>query len=176
MNVRTCLDELRSEPERLRGRVRILEAAGVGDERDVQRLCDLRRHVDAELGEEVAEDLARRGRVRDDEVEVPEARVVVVMVDVDHVLHAGQQPGVVTEPALVGAVDREQRPLAPVGRQLAPEPAEVHERVLRRQRRVAVEVHDAVLADLVEGELRREDRSERVPVRVLVRDQEKAVA
>jgi hypothetical protein len=83
VHVRAGLDELGREPERLRRRVRVLEAARVGDERDVQRLRDRRRELDAELAQEVADDLGRRGRVRDDEVERPEAGVVVVMVDVD---------------------------------------------------------------------------------------------
>ena len=63
------LDELGREPQRLRRRVRVLEAAGVGDERDVQRLRDLRRELDTELGEHVAQHLAGRRRVRDDEVD-----------------------------------------------------------------------------------------------------------
>ena len=41
MHVGAGLDELGREPERLRGRVRVLEAARVGDEADVERLGDL---------------------------------------------------------------------------------------------------------------------------------------
>ena len=47
------LDELGGEPERLRCRVRVLEAAGVGDERDVERLGELRRQRDVERSEDV---------------------------------------------------------------------------------------------------------------------------
>ena len=63
------LDQLGREPERLRRRVRVLEAAGVGDERDVERLRDRGRQLDVELGEQVAHDLAGRRRVRDDVVD-----------------------------------------------------------------------------------------------------------
>ena len=43
MEVRARFDELRGQAERLLGRVRVLEPAGVGDERDEQRLCDAQR-------------------------------------------------------------------------------------------------------------------------------------
>ena len=66
MDVDARLDELGRQPQRLRRRVRVLEAARVGDERDVERLGDLRRQRDVELAQEVADDLAGRGRVRDD--------------------------------------------------------------------------------------------------------------
>ena len=49
VHVGAGLDELGGEPQRLRRRVRVLEAAGVGDERDVERLGDLGRQLDAEL-------------------------------------------------------------------------------------------------------------------------------
>ena len=64
VDVGAGLDELGREAERLRGRVRVLETARVGDDRDVERLRDLGRQLDAELAEEVAEDLARRRGVR----------------------------------------------------------------------------------------------------------------
>ena len=49
VDVRPRLDEVGREPQRLRRRVRVLEAARVRHERDVQRLGDLRRERDAEL-------------------------------------------------------------------------------------------------------------------------------
>ena len=49
VHVGAGLDELGGEPQRLRRRVRVLEAARVGDERDVERLGDLGRELDAEL-------------------------------------------------------------------------------------------------------------------------------
>ena len=86
VHVRAGLDELGREPQRLRARVRVLEAARVGDDGDVEGLGDLGRQGHAEAADHVAEDLARRRGVRDDQVHVPEARVVVVVVDVDHEL------------------------------------------------------------------------------------------
>ena len=83
-DVRAGLDQLGREPERLRRRVRVLEAPGVGDERRVERLRDRRRQ--------------RRRRARRRRPPAPrrsttrrrrrgstlaEARVVVVVVDVD---------------------------------------------------------------------------------------------
>ena len=73
VDVGAGLDQLRGQPEGLRRRVRVLETPGVGHERDVERLCDLRGQLDAELREEVAQDLARRGSVTHDEVQVAEA-------------------------------------------------------------------------------------------------------
>ena len=58
LDVDARLDELGREPERLRRRVRVLEAAGVGDERDVERLGDRGRQRDVELAR------AGRGRSR----------------------------------------------------------------------------------------------------------------
>ena len=43
VDVGARLDEIGREPQRLRRRVRVLEAARVGDERDVERLGDLGR-------------------------------------------------------------------------------------------------------------------------------------
>ena len=66
---------------------------------------------------EVGEDLSGRGRVGDDEVHVPEARIVVVVVDVDHERRALDERGVGPESALVRAVEREHDPLAGVVRE-----------------------------------------------------------
>ena len=117
MDVGSRLDELRREPQRLRRRVRVLEPSRVGDERDVERLRQLRRELDAQLGEDVAQHLARRGRVGDDEVDVAEARVVVVVVDVEDE-RGERENGLVADPVLLGAVDREQDTLRRVGRRV----------------------------------------------------------
>ena len=176
VHVRAGLDELGGEAQRLRRRVRVLEPPRVGDERDVERLRDLRRQLDAELGQEVANDLAGRRRVRDDEVDRAEARVVVVMVDVDDERRAVRAP-----PGRARAGSR-SRSRARAGRAPAassgserPQVVERHPGVLARQRRLAGQVHDRVLAERVERELRREQRPERVAVGVLVRRDEKAV-
>jgi hypothetical protein len=82
VDVGSGLHELGGEPEGLGGRVRVLEATGVGDDGDVERLGDRRGEPDAELSKDVGEDLARRRGVADDEIHLAEAGVVVVMVDV----------------------------------------------------------------------------------------------
>ena len=60
VDVGSGLHELRREPERLRRGVRVLEAAGVGDEGDVERLGDVRGQLDVQFAEEIAKHLARR--------------------------------------------------------------------------------------------------------------------
>ena len=169
------LDQVGREPKRLRARVRVLEASGVGDERDVERLGDLGRDLDAEVGEEVGHDLARRGRVGDDQVDVAEARVVVVMVDVDRERRALEDRGIGPEALLLRAVDGEEHALRVVGRRLAMDAVELEKRVLARKRSLARDEHLAVLPQLPQGEVRREKRPERVTVRVLVRRDEEAV-
>src|SRR5919109_1044389 len=61
VDVGARLDELGGEAESLRRGVRVLEAARVRDDRDVERFGDLGRQLDPELAKKVAEDLARRG-------------------------------------------------------------------------------------------------------------------
>ena len=173
--VRAGLDQVRGEPERLRARVRVLEAARVGDERDVQRLRDLGRELDAELREDVREDLARRGRVGDDEVDVAEAGVVVVVVDVERERRLGEQRRVRPEPLLLRAVDGDEHALGVVGRRLAVDAVELEERVLARERRLPGDEHRALLAELAQREVHREQGAERVAVRVLVRRDEEAL-
>ncbi len=175
MHVRAGLDELRGEAQGLRRRVRVLEAPRVGDERDVERFRDVRGQLHAELAQQVADDLPGRRRVRDDEVDRAEARVVVVVVDVDDERRAVQHLGIGPEPALVRAVEREQDARRRIVGQRPAQVVERHPRVLARQRRLAGQVHDRVLAERVERQLRREQRPERVAVRVLVRRDEKAV-
>ena len=61
VHVHAQLDQLGSHAMGLRGRVRVLEAAGVGHERDVERLRDLRRQLHAEVLGEAEEDLGGAG-------------------------------------------------------------------------------------------------------------------
>ena len=132
MHVGAGLDELSGEAQGLGSRVRVLEPARVGDERDVEGLGDVGRQLDAELGQEVADDLAGRRRVRDDEVDRAEARVVVVVVDVDDERRAVEHLRIRPEPALVGAVEREQDPVGRVLGDRAPQVSEGHPRVFAR--------------------------------------------
>jgi hypothetical protein len=93
VDVGARLDELRGEPQRLRRRVRVLEAPGVGDERDVEGLRDLRRQLDPSSREDVPQDLAVEDAVGRS-VAVAEARVVVVVVDVEDERRACERLGV----------------------------------------------------------------------------------
>ena len=176
MDVGAGLDELGGEPERLRRRVRVLEAARVGDERDVERLRDLRAS---------ARRRARAKRSRSTSL-VEEASPTTRLTSPKRVLSwwwsmltvsgaCSSERRVRADALLVRAVERDQHALGGVVRRLAPQAVERHEAVLLRQRRVAVEVHRAVLAERVEGELDREQRAERVAVGVLVGDEEEAV-
>ena len=120
MHVGPRRHELRRELECLRRRIRVLEAPRVGDETDVERERDLGRKRDVEPAQHVAHDLGRRRRVRHDQVHLAEARVVVVVVDVDH--HRGPLYGraVLADPPLVRAIDGEKHALAHVVGNVAP--------------------------------------------------------
>ena len=111
VHVGAGLDELGREPQRLRRRVRVLEAAGVGDETDVERLGDLRRERNVERAEDVADDLGGRRRLVDDQVDAAEAVVVVMVIDVEHQAGALDRLGVGADAALVRAVDGEEHAL-----------------------------------------------------------------
>ena len=175
MDVDSSFDELGRESKRLWRCVRVLEAAGVGDERDVERLGDLRCQVDVELEEDVADDLAGRRRVSDDEVDLPEPCVVVVVVDIERERNRVEQRRGCSHALRVRAVERNEHACRRVLGQLTTEAVERQERVLGRRVGVAAEVHDAVLSERVQAELHAENRAERVAVRVLVRDEQEAV-
>ena len=74
---------------RLRRGVLVHEAAGVGDEPDVEGVGDLRRDLGVELLAEPPHDLGGAGAVRHHQVHRAEARVVVVVVDVEDVEPVG---------------------------------------------------------------------------------------
>ena len=91
MDVDAGLDQLGGHHVGARPRVLVHEAAGVGDQPDVQRLGDrLRRPVDAESVHQVPDDLGRARRMRVDEVDRAEAGVVVVVVDVEDAGRSGR--------------------------------------------------------------------------------------
>ena len=155
------LDEVGREPQCLRRRVRVLEPARIRHERDVQRLGDLRREGEIELSEEVGEHLAGRRRVGDDEIDVPETRVVVVVIDVDHERRRSDDARLGADPARARAVDCHEHALSEVDRTLTPEPAllQLQESVLAGKRRRPAEEHHDVLAELAEREAHREERA-----------------
>ena len=176
-HVGTRLDELSGKTERLGRRIRVLETAGVRDDGRVERLRDRVVQLDPERDEDVREHL-RGGRcVVDDEVDVPEARVVVMVVDV-HGQPRRLDQRLFDDPALLGAVDGDEHALSCVRRRRPDETArlELEKRVLAWQRRLTAEHHHGVLSERLERELRRDQRAERVTVRVLVRRDDEAVA
>ena len=134
-------------------------------------LDELRR----ELPDHVAQHLARRRRRRIDEVDVAEPRVVVVVVDVDRERCRVQRRRVGTEPALVRRVHGHERSLGRIVGKLSAQVLERQKPVLAGQRRRPGQEHEAVLAERCQRQLGREQRAERVAVRVLVRGDEKAV-
>ena len=115
---------------------------------DVERLGDLGRQRDVELAEQVADDLGGRRRVGDDQVDVAEARVVVVVVDVDDERGALERSPVSwpMRRAFAQSTASSTRSSRSAGR-LAQQVVEREEAVLGRQRRVAGEEHDDVLAE-----------------------------
>ena len=141
------LDELRRQPKRLRCRVRVLKAAGVGDERRVERLGELGRQIDAERAEDIAQQLPGRGCFRVDEDHVTEARVVVVVIDVERERRQLQHGRIGPDPALVRAVDGHERALGSIGGQFALQIVECEEAVFTGEWRRPGEEHHAVLAE-----------------------------
>src|SRR5439155_706146 len=83
------------------------------DERDVESLGDLRRQLDAELREDITQDLAGRRGVRNDQVGLAESRVVVMVIDVEHERRAFEWLRLRADPGLVRAIDSDQHALAP---------------------------------------------------------------
>jgi hypothetical protein len=100
----------------------------------------------------------------------------VVVVDVDDERGRLEEAGIGPQAALVRAVEGEYDPLFRVLGRRAANPLELHESVLVRERDLSEQVHDRVLAELLEREAHRDDGSERVAVGVLVgRDHEAVV-
>ena len=170
------LDELRREPKRLRRRVRVLEPARIGDECGVERLRDLRRQRDVQLPEDVGEHLTGGGRVLDDEVDVSEARVVVVVVDVDRERRLEQSR--LDDPVLLRAVDGDEDALGDVRGRLAqrgPSLPGSRNPYSPGSGLAPPSTITRVLPERLEREVRREERAERVPVGVVVRGDDEAL-
>ena len=135
------LDEPRRQLERLgRGR-RVGEPLAVADDAGQQCRCKLGVELDPKLRHQSREDLARRGRVRIDEVEVPEVVAADVVIDVE-------QPGLRQPLALLdgNAADaRERGGVAHdgnVGLQHRPTTDLLDARQKVEHRRGAVDAHD----------------------------------
>jgi hypothetical protein len=110
--------------------------------------------------------------LRVDEVDRAEARVVVVVVDVDDV-HAVALEEVDRHPVDIPAVQEHHGALAQIGRWFVLHLVERHLAVLPWQRElVRSEEHHRVLSELLEHLVHAEQGAERVAVGVLVRRQE----
>src|SRR5207247_2555220 len=76
-------DQVGGHPMRGRTGVLVHEPPRVGDEGDVQSAGDVGRDLGPEAAGDAVDDLGRAGGVGVDEVDRPEAGVVVVVVDVE---------------------------------------------------------------------------------------------
>ena len=170
------LDQLGRDPVGVGVGVLVHELAGVGDQADVERRGHLRRDRGAEQDGEVVDDLGRAGGVDVDQVDVAEAGVVVVVVDVDDVVAAlGEE--VDRHAVDVAAVEEDDGAVGHVGRRLVEDLLQRQEAVLDRQRELLrAEEHHRVLAELGEQLVHAEQRAERVAVGALVGGQQEAVA
>ena len=171
------LDHGRRDPVRARAGVAVPEAAGVGDHPDVERLGDLPGDRPAGLLEDVPDDLRGAGGERLDQVEVAEAGVVLVVVDVDHHPRALMDRGV-PHPQLAGAVDRHQHPLPQIGGQVLHDHLVVahQEREVARDRGVVGVRHHHVVPGGAQGPGEPEHRADRVAVGVVVRGHHEPLA
>ncbi len=176
LQVGARLEQVGREPQRLRSGVRVLEAPGVGHEPRVERLRDRGREGDTELGEHVGEQLRGRRRLGGNEVRGPEAGVVVVVVDVDHHGAWSRRSSVSRVSCAQSTATSTLSSRSAGASRRSPWPGRSRNAYSPGQRRLSGEHHDAVLAELDERQVHREQRAERVPVRVLVRGDEKAVA
>ena len=123
---------------------------------------------------EVPHDLGGARRVLDHVVDRAEARVVVVVVDVEDVrlLALERAHRVAVD---VAAVQEDDRALVEVGGQRALQAVELEEAVLVGQRElVGGHVHDRVLAQREQDAVHGDERAEGVAVGVLVRDEHEA--
>ncbi len=108
------LDQLRGRPERAGVGVGVLEAPRVGHEADVERRRDRRRQRHVQPGQQLAHHHRRARRAVVDEVDVAEARVVVVVVEVDHEVGALAHAVRRRDAGGRAAVDGEQQPAGAV--------------------------------------------------------------
>ena len=99
----------------------------------------------------------------------------MVVVDVERQRHLVEQRRRLPHPLAFAQSSATSTARHGVLGKLAAQLVERQERVLGGRIGVAAQVHDGVLAERVEAELQAEDRPERVPVGVLVGDQQEAV-
>ena len=150
------------------GRVLVLEPPGVGHQGDIEGLGDPRRDLDAQIVDQPVNDLGRARGLTHDEVRGAEASVVVVVVDVEDVRVVAAEE-VDRHPVDVSAVEKDDRSLVGVIWKLVHDFFERKMAILVRKWTLGGRhEHHRVLAQLLEDLVHREERSERVPVGILV--------
>ena len=157
-------------------RVLVREPTGVGDQPHVQRRRDLGGELGAELLCELEHDLRRRGGVRVDRVDVAEACVVVVVVDVEDAGVVSLEP-IRRHPIDVSAVEEDDDTIGEVGGRLVEDLLQRQEPILDGKRELLRrQEHHRVLSGLAKHVVHREQRAQGVPVRVLVRREQEPLA
>ena len=128
-------DQVRRHQMRARPGVLVHELAGVGDDGDIEGLGDLPRRVHAERVHQIPDDLGRARGVGDHHVDVAEARVVVVVVEVEdaRAVALDDLDGVAVD---VAAVEEDHDALVEVLGRQRDEPVEREEAVLVGQRQL----------------------------------------
>ena len=169
------VDQLGRHPVGVGVGVLVHEFAGVGDQPDVERHRHLGVDRHPQHVGDVVDDLGGAGGLRRDQVDVAEARVVVVVVDVQLAVAAlGEE--VDRHAVDVAAVEEDDHPVGHVGGRLVEDLLERQEAVLDRQRELLRgEEHHRVLAELGQQVVHAEQRAERVAVGALVGGQQEAV-
>ena len=167
LDVDAGFDQVRGHEVRARAGVLVHEAAGVGDQADVEGFDGGGRGRDAERVHEVPHDLGGRRGGRDDVVERAEVGVVVVVVDVQQARAAAKHArGVAVD---VAAVEEHDGALGDVGGRRLNRAAQVEHAVLGRQRQVVAGDEDVgLLPNRAEQLLHADERAEGVAVGVLV--------
>jgi len=148
----------------------------VGDQRHVESAGDLRRDLALSSFASSKTISAVQEASVVDQVHGPEARVVVVMVDVQDLraVAAQEAHGHAVD---VAAVQEDEHAVDDVGRGLVEDVGERQEAVFDRQRELlGREEHHRVLAELLQDVVHGQQRPERVSVRALVRREEEAVS
>jgi hypothetical protein len=175
VDVDPVLDQLGRHLVRARAGVLVHEAARVGHHADVQRLGDLLRDLHVEPLHQVPHHLGGAGRVRVDVVERPEARVVVMVVDVEDAATFALERGG-RRAVDVPAVQEHHHALGQVVRRLGDKAVEVDEAVLVGQwELVGGQERHGVLAQRGQHLLHGGERADRIAVGTFVRSQEELV-
>ena len=176
MHVDARLDQVGGHQVCARTGVLVHEASRIGDQADIQRLGDIHRGLHPQSVHQVPDDLRGAGSLGNDEVDGAEVRVVVMMVDVEDV-HPSDPEGLGGVALEIAAIQEHRCALADVVGRCVDQSGEREEAVLGRQRQIARgDEHQRVLAERRENPLHRDQRAERVPIWVLVGDDDQLLS